>query len=41
MDSRLTALKDVKPALANLYGALNTEQKNKADQLLTGMSCMM
>lgn len=41
MDSRLTALKDIKPALAKLYDALNAEQKKKADELLTGMGCMM
>jgi hypothetical protein len=41
MEGRLTALKDVKPALASLYAALNDEQKKKADELLTGMGCMM
>ncbi len=41
MESRLTALKEVKPALASLYAALNDEQKKKADELLTGMGCMM
>jgi hypothetical protein len=41
MESRTTALKAVKPALANLYAALTDEQKRKADELLTGMGCMM
>lgn len=41
MESRLTALKEVKPALASLYAALSDDQKKKADELLTGMGCMM
>jgi hypothetical protein len=41
MEGRLTALKAVKPALANLYAALTDEQKKKADELLTGVGCMM
>ena len=41
MDSRLASLKEVKPALTALYAALSTEQKKKADQILTGMGCMM
>ena len=41
MDSRVTALKELKPALADLYAALSDEQKKKADELLTGMGCMM
>jgi hypothetical protein len=41
MESRLAALKEVKPALANLYAALSSEQKQKADELLTGMGCMI
>jgi hypothetical protein len=41
MEGRLTALKAVKPALANLYAALSDEQKKKADELLTGVGCMM
>jgi hypothetical protein len=41
MESRLSALKEVKPALANLYAALSDDQKKKADELLTGMGCMM
>jgi len=41
MDGRLASLKEVKPSLAALYAALGAEQKKKADQILTGMSCMM
>ena len=41
MEGRLATLKDVKPALDKLYGALTVEQKKKADQILTGMGCMM
>jgi hypothetical protein len=41
MESRLQALKDIKPALTALYDALSDDQKKKADQLLTGMGCMM
>jgi LTXXQ motif family protein len=41
MDGRLASLKEVKPALAALYAALGGEQKKKADQILTGMGCMM
>ncbi len=41
MDSRLQSLKEVKPALAALYAALSEDQKKKADDLLTGMGCMM
>ncbi len=41
MEGRLAALKEVKPALGALYAALGAEQKAKADQLLTGMGCMM
>ena len=41
MDGRLASLKEVKPALAALYAALSAEQKSKADQILTGMGCMM
>ena len=41
MDGRLAALKDVKPPLAALYAALTAEQQKKADQVLTGMGCMM
>jgi len=41
MGGRVASLKEVKPALAALYAALGDEQKKKADQLLTGMGCMM
>lgn len=41
MEGRVAALKDVKPALGALYAALSAEQKTKADELLTGMGCMM
>jgi hypothetical protein len=41
MDGRLATLKEIKPALAKLYAALSDEQKKKADELLTGMGCMM
>jgi hypothetical protein len=41
MDSRVSALKEIKPALAKLYDALGSDQKKKADELLTGMGCMM
>ena len=41
MDGRLASLKEVKPALDALYAALSAEQKKKADQILTGMGCMM
>jgi hypothetical protein len=41
MESRINTLKDVKPALAKLYDSLSAEQKKKADEILTGMGCMM
>jgi hypothetical protein len=41
MEGRLQALKDIKPALAALYDALSEDQRKKANQLLTGMGCMM
>ncbi len=41
MDARVAALKELKPALAGLYSSLSEEQKKKADELLTGMGCMM
>lgn len=41
MESRVASLKEVKPALAKLYGVLTDEQRKKADQILTGMGCMM
>lgn len=41
MDSRVAMLKDVKPALEKLYAALSEDQRKKADEILTGMGCMM
>jgi predicted lipid-binding transport protein (Tim44 family) len=41
MDGRVSALKELKPALAALYASLSDEQKKKADELLTGIGCMM
>jgi hypothetical protein len=41
MNGRLSALKELKPVLANLYGVLSEDQRKKADELLTGMGCMM
>jgi hypothetical protein len=41
MESRLQVLKEVKPALAALYGTLSEDQKKSAESLLTGMGCMM
>jgi len=41
MDGRLGALKEMRPALGALYDALSADQKVKADDLLTGMGCMM
>ena len=41
MEGRLAALKEIKPRLEQLYSTLNDDQKKKADQLLTGMGCMM
>jgi len=41
MEGRHAALKEIKPSLATLYSALSDEQKKKADQVLTGMGCMM
>ena len=41
MEKRTQALKDIKPTLAALYAGLSADQQKKADQLLTGMGCMM
>jgi hypothetical protein len=41
MEARLAALKEMKPALATLYGAMTDDQKKKAGEILTGMGCMM
>ena len=37
----MSAMKEMKPTLASLYAVLTAEQKTKADQLLSGMGCMM
>lgn len=37
----MKALKDLEPALAKLWEAANAEQEKKADEILTGMGCMM
>jgi hypothetical protein len=41
MEARLSSLKDMKPALAKLYEALDAKQREAADDLLTVMGCMM
>lgn len=41
MDSRVAALKEIKPALEKRYASLSVEHKKKADEVLTGMGCMM
>jgi hypothetical protein len=41
MESRLQALKELKPALSALYASLSEGQKKNADDLLTDMGCMM
>ncbi|MGE0765818.1 MAG: Spy/CpxP family protein refolding chaperone [Hyphomicrobiaceae bacterium] len=41
METRLAALKEMKPALAALYGTFSDEQKKKANEILVGMGCMM
>lgn len=41
MEGRLAALKEVRPGLGALYSVLSDDQKMKADQLMTGMGCMM
>lgn len=41
METRTRTLKDMRPALENLYNVLDKGQKTKADQILTGMGCMM
>lgn len=41
MDKRAQALKEIKPVLAALHATLSPDQKVKADQVLTGMGCMM
>ena len=41
MESRVGALKEIKPALADLYAVLSDDQKKTANELLIGMDCMM
>lgn len=41
MEARLTSLKAIKEPLDKLYAVLTDEQKKTADQILTGMGCMM
>ncbi|MFG1249436.1 Spy/CpxP family protein refolding chaperone [Xanthobacter autotrophicus] len=41
MEARAAALKDMKQPLSDLYAALSDSQKKKANDLLTGMGCMM
>ena len=41
MDGRLNALKEMKPALAKLYEGLDSKHREKADELLTVVGCMM
>jgi hypothetical protein len=41
METRLSTLKEIRPALVTLYNALSDDQKKKADQLPVGMGCMM
>ncbi len=41
MESRLAAMKELKPPLANLYAVLSDDQKKKADELMGGMGTMM
>ncbi|PPD29750.1 MAG: hypothetical protein CTY20_05420 [Hyphomicrobium sp.] len=41
MEKRTQALKEIRPALSALYAGLTAGQQKKADQLLTGMGCMM
>ena len=41
MDGRLSALKEMKPALVKLHDTLDAKQRAAADELLTVMGCMM
>jgi hypothetical protein len=41
MEARLSSLKAMKEPLAKLYAVFTDEQKKTADQILTGMGCMM
>jgi hypothetical protein len=41
MEGRIKSLNEIKPALTALYGALSAEQRKKADEIISGMGCMM
>lgn len=41
METRLSALKQMQPALSKLHSALDEGQRRIADEVLTGMGCMM
>ena len=41
MEKRTQALKEIRTTLSALYTGLTADQQKKADQLLTGMGCMM
>jgi hypothetical protein len=41
METRVKALQEMKPALEKLYTALSDDQKKIANEVLTGMGCMM
>jgi hypothetical protein len=41
MEGRIKSLHEIKPALTKLYDALSAEQRKKADEILSGMGCMM
>lgn len=41
MEARAAALKEMKQPLSDLYATLSDGQKKKANELLTGMGCMM
>jgi hypothetical protein len=41
MEKRLSALKEIRPALDKFYATLSDAQKKKADEMLMGMGCMM
>jgi hypothetical protein len=41
MEARLSGLKEMKPAVAKLYDALDSKQRDTANAVLTTMGCMM
>jgi len=41
MESHLAEMKTVQAAIEKLYAALNADQKAKADQIVSGMGCIM